>query len=318
MISQIKKQAIPLILVFLCINAQGQTEESIPFGNMDNWLVREVKESAIIGGNTRYLYEIAPGDTLFGNIAYKNEKSPWASSTVMAKVKGVTKASITVFPEKRDHGYCARLETRLEECKVMGLLNIKVIASGTIFLGETVEPITGTSNPQQKLVTGIPFTKRPKALVYDYKVVTGNLCVKASGFGKQTKLQEKDMAETSLLLQHRWEDEKGNVFAKRIATAYEQFNQTTTTWQNRHQLILHYGDISSQNFFQPCMDLRNGKSASYTRNSKGKLVPIQETGWANPDDAVTHIILQFSSSNKGAYTGSPESCFWIDNVKITY
>ena len=31
---------------------------------MNQWMVRVVDESLVIGGNTKYLYEITPGDTL--------------------------------------------------------------------------------------------------------------------------------------------------------------------------------------------------------------------------------------------------------------
>lgn len=315
-----KKQILIMLvsLVSLSASAQNETTTPIAYGDMNQWMVRKIVESKVIGGNTKYLYEIATGDTLLNNTPYKNTKSPWATSSVLAKVKGVTKTSITVFPEKRDNGYCARLETRIEECRVLGLFSINVLASGTIFLGEMVEPITGTDNPQSKLVTGIAFTGHPNALEYDYKVITGGLSIKATGFSRQSKLQEKDMAETQLLLQHRWEDASGNVYAKRVATAWERFDKTVDTWQNKHRLQIHYGDISTQSIYRPYMGLKNGEMAYYTRNSKGKMVPIQEIGWANADEEATHIVLQFSSSNGGAYTGNIDSRFWIDNVKLVY
>lgn len=300
------------------IFAQTPKLEMIPYGNMDKWMVREIKESFVIGSGTKYVYEIAEGDTLFGNVPYKNTDSPWANSSVLAKVKGITKASVTVFPEKRGKGYCARLETKIEDCKVLGIINIKVLASGTIFLGQMVEPITGTDNPQSKLITGIPFSKRPKALVYDYKVTTGGKCIKATGFSKQQKLERTDMAEVQLLLQNRWEDAEGNIHAKRVATAWERFDESVSEWKNAHRLEIHYGDITKNNNYASYMGLINGDRAYYTRNSKGKMVPIQEEGWASANDKVTHIILQFSSSNGGAYVGNTDSRFWIDNVKLEY
>ena len=308
---------LAVLLPFLNIAAQKETTELIAYGNMDTWMVRQIKESKMIGGNTRYLYEIASGDTLVDK-AYKNTDSPWAVSSVLAKVKGITKTSITVFPEKRGHGSCARLETRIETCRVLGLFNINVLASGTIFLGEMVEPITGTDNPQSKLVTGIPYTKRPKALQYDYKVSTGGLCIQSTGFSKQKKLDRKDMAEVQILLQNRWEDKYGNVYAKRVATGWERFDKSVENWQNGHKLKIHYGDISSKSFYAPYMGLKNGEHAYYTHNSKGQMVPIRETIWAIPSEKVTHIVLQFSSSNGGAYTGNIQSRFWVDNVKLVY
>lgn len=314
--------ALGSVVTVLCIVqsvfAQTETVEPIPYGDMDRWMVREVKESFIIGGNTKYLYELATGDTLRNNTPYKNIDSPWGTSSVMAKVSGVVKTSITVFPERRGEGYCTRLETRMEHCKVLGLFNIRVIAGGTIFLGEMVEPITDTKNPQGKLITGIPFTKRPKALEYDYKVITGGLRTYASGFGKPEARSDRDMAETSLLLQHRWEDTEGNVYARRVATAWERFDKSVEEWQNGHRLLLHYGDITSESFYASYMRLMDGEEAYYTRNSKGKMVPIHEIGWASPDEEVTHLILRISSSNGGAYVGSIESKFWVDNVKLVY
>ncbi|MDE5612975.1 MAG: PCMD domain-containing protein, partial [Odoribacter sp.] len=142
--------------VLLCMGfslpvlAQPATEETedIAFGNMDQWMVRVVDESFVIGGNTKYLYEITSGDTLKNNTPYEPTVSPWATSTVMAKVSGIYKSSTTVFPEERDNGYCARLETRMEHVKVLGLINISVLATGTIFLGEIMEPVRDTKNPQ--------------------------------------------------------------------------------------------------------------------------------------------------------------------------
>lgn len=312
-----------LLLSFLlsAVSLKGQEEyvEPIVYGDMEHWMVRLIDESFVIGGKTKCIYEISPGDTMRNNIPYRNIESPWATSSVMAKVSGVYKASITVFPEEREpDNYCTRLETRMEHAKVLGLFNIKVLASGTIFLGEMVEPVRDTKNPQSKLNTGIPFSGTPKALEYDYKVITGGSCIRATGFGSQSKLDKTDMAETSLLLQHRWEDMNGNIFAKRVATAWERFGESQEEWQNNHRLAIHYGDIRSEDFFEPHMGLISGEGVYYARNSKGDVVPVQEIGWALPHEKVTHLILRMSSSNGGAYIGNIESRFWIDNVKLVY
>lgn len=298
--------------------AQEQSEELLPFGNMDQWLVRVVDESFIIGGKTKYLYEIAPGDTLKNNTPYVNTVSPWATSTVMAKVSGVVKASVTIFPEKRGDGYCARLETRMENVKVLGLINISVLATGTVFLGKVIEPVQDTKNPQSKLSNGIPFTKRPVALAFDYKVTPGGLQIKATGFSRIVKLSDQNQAEACLLLQKRWEDAEGNIYAKRIGTAYEQYGQDITEWQNNHRIPVHYGNITQKPFYKPFMKLVTGEATQYCQNSKGVMVPVQEIGWGEPDEEITHIILRLSSGNGGAYIGAPDSKFWIDNVKLIY
>ena len=84
--------------------------EMFPFGDMDQWVDRQIKESGIIGGNTKNVYEIAPTAVIQGDQVYKNMGgSPWGTSNVMAKVAGITKTNTSVFPEKRGEGYCARL-----------------------------------------------------------------------------------------------------------------------------------------------------------------------------------------------------------------
>ncbi len=298
--------------------AETEKSELLPFGDMDRWMVRVVEESFVIGGNTKYLYEITDGDTLRNNTPYKPSASPWATSTVMAKVSGVVKASVTVFPEKRADGYCARLETRMEHVKVLGLINISVLATGTIFVGEITEPVRDTKNPQAKLNSGIPFTECPQALEFDYKVSPGGQQIKATGFSRIVNIPEQNNAEASLLLQYRWEDEKGNVYAKRVGTAYERYDREVSEWQNGHRIPIHYGDITNQNFFKPYMDLVTGENTQYCINSRGVTVPIQEIGWAEPDTKPTHLILRFSSGHGGAYIGTPEAKFWVDNVKLIY
>lgn len=317
------KIILPVILLFLFefkgFSQEGRFE-SLPLGNMDQWLHREVKESFVIGSKTVYLHEISGiKDTLKDNTPYKNSDSPWGTSNVLATVSGITKGSVTVFPEERGSGFAARLETRVERVRVLGIININVLASGTIFLGEMNEPITDTKNPQSKLVTGIPFTKKPKYLQFDYKAVTGGPKRHINGLSKRGKeIGENDKAEIHILLQKRWEDEEGNVYAKRIATGWERVEKSVPAWQNAHQIKIEYGDISQQDFYRDYMQLRSDDSAYYTRNSKGKMVPILEQNWGEPDDEVTHIILQFSSSNGGAYIGNPDSKLWVDNVGLVY
>ncbi|MCY4780250.1 PCMD domain-containing protein [Sphingobacterium sp. UT-1RO-CII-1] len=299
--------------------AQSERVEPIQLGNMNHWMVREIKESFVIGGKTQYLYEITETkDTLKNNTPYKNMSSPWATSSVLATVNGVTKGSVTVFPEKRDNGYAARLETRIEKVKVLGVININVLASGTIFLGEMVEPITNTKNAQSKLVTGIPFTKKPTALQFDYKVTTGGPSKRVNGMGSGSNANRNDKAEVQILLQKRWEDKDGNVYAKRIGTGWELMEKTVSNWQNKHRLKVNYGDISKQSFYNNTMALKNGDNAYYTRNSRGKMVPIQEQSWGTQDEEVTHLIVQFSSSNGGAFIGNTDSRLWVDNVGLVY
>lgn len=303
------------------VPASGQKTVNLAFGNFDQWAVREIKESGVIGGNVRYLYEVAPNDTIKGDAPYRrNPKSPWGTSNVLAKVSGITKCSATVFPEQRGEGRCARLDTKLETVKVLGIINITVLASGSVFLGDVIEPIKDTKNPMAKLNQGVPFTGKPNAVMLDYKFRTDGSKnrIKATGFSSQKTVPGQDYADVTLLLQKRWEDADGNVYAKRVGTANERFGTNTPNWVNGHAIPVRYGDITKDAAFQPQMGLVPEERAYWCRNSKGKMVPIRETGWAAADEQPTHMILQMSSSYDGAYVGTVGNSLWVDNVKLQY
>ena len=311
---------MPLSVVLA--DGDGVTSENVvPFayGDMDNWIVREIHESGIIGGNTKWLYELGPSDTIVGNTAFRNMGgSPWATSNVMAKVAGVVKTNTSVFPEKRGDGMCARMETRYESVKVFGLVDIEVIAAGSVFLGTVHEPIKGTKNPQAMLQSGVPFSKKPKALRFDYKVKAApeKNRVRSTGFSRKSTVAGQDSLAVILLLQKQWEDEEGNVYSKRVGTMVQRYTESTPDWVNDATYPILYGNITSKPEYKPYMRIQ--VEERYTLNSKGKSVPIQEVGWAEPGEAPTHMVLQFTSSHGGAYIGSPGNTFWIDNVELIY
>ena len=294
------------------------TVEPIAFGDMDQWVVREIHESGIIGGQTKLLYELGPKETIVGNKPYSNRGgSPWGNSNVLAKVAGIVKTNNSVYAEARGAGQCARLETHYESVKVLGLVNIEVIAAGSVFLGSVREPITGTKNSEANIQSGIPFTKRPAAVRFDYKIkaMPEKNRVRSTGFSRKSTVSGQDSMAVILYLQKRWEDKQGNVYAKRVGTMVQRFTKSTD-WVNEATFPIHYGDMRSHTDYQPYMRLQ--VETRYTVNSKGASVPIQEIGWAEADEQPTHLILQFVSSHGGAYVGTPGNTFWIDNVALIY
>lgn len=168
---------------------------------------------------------------------------------------------------------CAKLTSKIETLKVLGLINLDVMVSGSIFLGHMIEPITSTKNPYSKMEMGIPYTKRPKALVFDYKVdmPAALTRTKATGFGGKKTLPGRDAAVVFVFLQRRWEDAQGNIHAKRVATGGERF-KVGSGWKNGHQIPLHYGDYSAQPGYQKWLKLLPKERSYYARNSKGKMV----------------------------------------------
>ncbi len=318
------KHLLTLSITIVCgiCSAFGETFEPIKFGNFEQWVTRIIPESRIIGGNKKTLYEIAPTHTVEGNIPYKNEGgSPWATSNVLANVMGVVKGSNAVFPDVRSGGNkCCKLTTIMEHCKAAGIINIDVLVAGSIFLGEFQEPVKSTSDPYSKLEMGVPFTRRPKALRYDYKVTmpSTNERTYSSGFGKKKTLKGHENAEIFIILQRRWEDADGNIYAKRVGTGRERYGASTPGWVNAHKLPIHYGDISKESWYKPWMGLITGEKAYYAKNSKGKMVPVQEIGWDDPDATPTHMLMMASAASGTAYIGTLGLTLWIDNVGLVF
>lgn len=315
-----KFMLLALLTASLSIPASAERLEPIKYGNMDSWITRCIKESGLIGGKEKKVYAVGPTKLIQGNEPYTYYAgSPWASSNVMAKVAGITKTSNAVYPDRRDNGYCAKLCSQLESCKALGVVNIDVMVAGSLFLGQMLEPITGTSNPYAKMDMGIAFTKRPTALVYDYKVdmPASDERIYSSGFSKKHTVKGHDNPEVMVLLQRRWEDADGNIYAKRVGTARELITTGNGTWHNAHHLNIVYGDPASSSAKVTKGLIPAGKSY-YARNSKGRMVPVKEVGWDSPDATPTHIIVMFSAGSGEPYIGTPGLALSVDNVSLAY
>ena len=314
------KQTLAAIAMMACV-APATAQQQLKYANFDQWITRNITESKIIGGKTHTLYEIGPKGTWDGKKPYTNQGgSPWANSNVMAKVAGVVKTNISVYPEKRGSGQCVKMVSHVVGVKVLGLVNIHVLAAGSIYLGKMLEPITSSSNPFGYLDYGIPFTQKPKAVQFDYKVKLSDKPdrIRQTGFSPVRKVAGKDMPGMILLLQRRWEDEKGNIYAHRLGTVFHRFSKETD-WVNGAKFEIHYGDITGEPFYKPYMNLfQGGEDQKYAVNSKGKVVKVKEVGWGTPDEKPTHLCLQFASSFGTAYVGAVGTTFWLDNVKLVY
>ena len=244
---------------------------ALKYGNMDHWVIRNIKESAIIGGNQKTIYAVGPNMTIHGNTPYTNKGgSPWGSSNVLAHVSGIYKTNNSVYRDRHGSGYCAKLETHIEKVKVLGLINIKVLAAGSLFLGNVREPITSTKDGPKAINWGIPFTARPKALRYDYKthLSTSPNRIKQTGFSSASTVAGHDYAVTLLYLQKRHEDARGNITAKRVGTVVVKYGKSTSGWVEGATYEIHYGDIRHMAGYNA--SLMGLRSTDYARNSKGK------------------------------------------------
>lgn len=317
-----KRLLLVAFIMTTAVQASFAGDELIKYGDFESWVARSVKDSRLVGGKLWNFNEVGPEMTWPQNKAYSNQGgSPWATSNVYAKVAGVAKCNVSVYHDNHQGGKCAKLVTQEVSCKAIGIVNVTVIAAGSLFTGEMVEPITGASNPMSKMNSGISFTRKPKAIKFDYKVqLSGQQNrVRETGFGKKKTIQGMDQCEALVLLQQRWEDSEGNIHAKRVGTMWKRFSKNQD-WVNGATFDIHYGDISNTSYFRKYMGLQNAGSERiyYAKNSKGKMVMVTEEGWADEGEAPTHIIVYFNSSHGGAYIGSPGNTMWVDNVKLVY
>ena len=85
-----------ILFLFCCIASSIYAEriELMPFGDMENWTVRYVKEAKFLGGQTKTLYCLAPTDTIWENgpYYYGQNGNPWATSNAYANIIGIEKA----------------------------------------------------------------------------------------------------------------------------------------------------------------------------------------------------------------------------------
>lgn len=308
------------ILSLSVFTSAAESVEKIRYADFSNWFTRDITESKVIGGKHKTVYEIAPAGHAAGNNPYRNRGgSPWATSNVYAKVSGITKASNSVSPFKRGANTVARLQSKMEEVKVLGIINLDAAVAGTIFLGRIKEPITSTKGPFTNMEMGIPFTRRPKAIQFDFAVTMPpvNSRVRATGLSPKKTLKGRDNAEVYVLLQRRWEDSKGNIYAHRVGTGRERYSRSIA-WNTGHRLPIHYGDITGKPFFKSYMGLLDGAKAYYAYNSKGKLVPVHEVGWDPADATPTHVLLMASTSCGEPFVITEGITLDIDNISFVY
>lgn len=314
-----KRVSIILIMyVCACTLAYAQEKvELMPFGSFDSWAVRHIKESFILGGETKSLYSIGPHEVINGPTPLpKRGNSPWSTSNSYAKVMGVETVTVTVTPEKHGNGQCCRMETKLHTIGAMGI-NFNALVTGSIFTGTTADPMTTEfmTDPRSAINMGVPFTKRPKALILDYKAKMGSGdVIYANSASVMKKPNVSDAAQITLLLQHRWE-ENGRIFAYRVGTATERITKTTKDWHNNHRIEVRYGDITGRSDYKPWEALSS--KTHKARNKNGRMVFIEEKGFRE-DLEPTHIIILISSSCLPPFTGCVGNTFWCDNIRLAY
>ena len=312
---------LPLLCWPLCLLAERI--EPIPFGDMEQWTVRYIQESKLLGGNTKTLYCLDPTDTIHKNAPYifGQHGNPWSTSNAYANVIGIEKAAGTMSPEARsDGGTCCRLDVDMLGVRVMGMIDIQVLVAGTLFTGRNIEPITTAADPYQNIDFGVPFIKRPSALMFDYKCIIEqeHWVWYAKGMAKPKKKElengDIDEAEVYIYLQHRWEDEKGKIHSIRVGTGYERFSKSQEEWVNAHRVPIHYGDITTATWYKDYMGFKGMQRAM---NSRGKITPIQEEGWDGSLEP-THMVIVVTSGKMEAFVGHENNAFWVDNICLVY
>lgn len=288
--------ALIITLLFLTRGAFAQERvELLPFGDFEHWTEQQIRESKLIGGQTKTLYRIG---------------GSWSSSNAHARAFGVDKVTVNVTPEKRGDGTCCRMQSTLEEVCAVGI-DFKALATGSIYTGKLMEVvgIQQSSDPNSAIDMGVPFTGRPTALLLDYKAeIQNKTAVYAPAKTKVREVAGHDAGQIVLILQHRWE-ENGHVYAYRVGTAVKRID-STTDWHNDYRLPVIYGKAGAT-------EKELSANRHKTHNSKGQMVYIEEIGFRE-DVEPTHIIVQVSAGSMPPFTGCPGNTVWCDNLRLAY
>ena len=308
---------IGLLVIGNGIWAQERWTEPIPYGDMDQWQVRYIRESKLLGGKTKTLYALAATDTIRENKAYVSaEGNPWGCSATYAKFMGIeTAMEGSVVPEARGYGYCCRMRNILEH---INLCDIYAMVSGTIYMGTALEPLSiqAKSKPFTAIDFGVPFTKHPVALMLDYKATISEAdSLITTERNKPEWTDGHDCAVVFVYLQYRWEDkETGKIYARRVGTAYERICETIPEWVNNHEIPIRWGNITKSADYQAYEGLNQRDMMA--RNSRGKMVRVEEVGWSL--DEPTHVVMYISSSNAGVFRAYEGNTLWVDNLRWVY
>lgn len=285
---------ITFLFISLGVHAQERIER-LPFGDFESWTEQSIRESKLIGGQTKTLYKIG---------------GAWGSSNAHARALGVDKVSVSVRPEKRGDGYCCRMESTLEEVSAIGI-DFKALATGSIYTGKMIDVVgmKQSSDPNSAIDMGVPFTGRPSAMMLDYKALIQNkAAVYAPAKTKVKEVNGHDKGHITLILQHRWE-KNGHVYAYRVGTAVKNIDQTTE-WTNNFRLPVAYGTAGEA---EKALSANRHK----THNSKGDMVCVEEIDYRD-DVEPTHLIIQISAGSMPPFTGCPGNIVWCDNISLVY
>ena len=69
-----KKNCSCFVLTLMLLanaGAWAQTLKRVSYGDFEQWIVRDIDESFLLGGNTRRIYDIGKRDTIKGNKVLK-------------------------------------------------------------------------------------------------------------------------------------------------------------------------------------------------------------------------------------------------------
>ncbi|OHX64980.1 PCMD domain-containing protein [Flammeovirga pacifica] len=204
----------------------------------------------------------------------------WETSNPGTTFLGVVNA----YEEMEDvvSGSAAKLETK--EIAITGL------ASATIYTGQFD---LNLSDPAKSAQLGVPYTKRPTSMSFNYKYTPGDVYKQYTGAVGTVIEDAVDSCLVYMYLQKREGDQ-----ILRVGTAAMQSSETVSDWTSR-KLDVTYGEIANPEV--------------------GFKLREEETGWAAAETTPTHVIIVFASSSAGDFfRGANGSTLFVDNISIEY
>ncbi|WP_281615382.1 PCMD domain-containing protein [Flammeovirga sp. SubArs3] len=180
------------------------------------------------------------------------------------------------------------------ETKLVGLFGINKLSAASLYSGRFTDGALNPSEPRKNIDFGRPYGSKPVSFSVDYQYTPG------SDYRENSRpASGADECDIYVILQVRQDDGT----RLRLGTAWFRSGDQIDEWTNL-KIDFTYGELPSDAPDYAGLNTWEGE---------------EESGYADPSEFPTHIIIVFSSSALGDYyTGAVESILKVDNFELQY
>ena len=140
--------------------------------------------------------------------------------------------------------------SKMEEVKVLRIINMDVMVAGSIFWGECmVHHLFHYAILKDGDGDALHKAAESPCLRFSSGYARHRFTHKIYGILFKEETPGRDNAEVYVPLQKRWEDSNGKLYAQRVGTGRERYDKSVPRTSG-HELKIHYGDITRATVLQ--------------------------------------------------------------------